>query len=126
MLVSDTNAHVTRINGWTNIQQGVIASISPPQGQVGTIETIRGQNILSGGGDLRRLLFGNLVLSIISATDSAITAIIGQPSSKSEYVSDSVTLVSDFGSEPILNITGIFLIRVISQVCLHQMALVSL
>ena len=98
VLVSNTNAHVTRIDGWTHIQEGVINSISPSDGQYGTRVTIQGQNLLSGGDSLRQLQFGDVLLDILSATDTTISARIGQTTRMSAFTTNSVTLISNFES----------------------------
>ena len=110
ILISDTNSYVTRIDGWTNVEQGVIDSISPSSGQFGTAVTIRGQNLLSGGSTLSRLLFNDIDLYEISfASDSMITARIGLPDTSYEFTSESVTLLSNFNSELFIQYTWSFL-----------------
>ena len=98
VLMSDTNAHVTRIDGWTYIQQGVIDSISPQSGQYGTRVNITGQDLLSGGQSLSVLQFGDIPLdSITTATDNSVSARVTEPNNGDEFTTQSITLISEYG-----------------------------
>ncbi len=110
ILISNTNSYVTRIDGWTNVPQGTIDSISPPSGQFGTRIIIRGQNLLSGGSSLNSLLMDDIELFDISTvSNTIIRARVGQPEFGYEVTTESVTLVSNFNSELYLEYTWDFL-----------------
>lgn len=98
ILVSDTNAHVIRVDGWTYVQRGVVRSVVPAQGQYGTRVTINGQNLLSGGNSISSLQFDNVLLDVLSANDTSVMARVGQPASMFTDASESISLTSDFGS----------------------------
>ena len=97
ILVSNTNAHVLRVDGWTYSQQGVINNISPTDGQYGTTVRISGQNLFSDGDGIAALKFGDVFHSIISASSTTIMARIGQPVNRVAFTTDSITLTSNLG-----------------------------
>jgi len=110
VLISDTNSYVTRIDGWTNVAQGSIDSITPQMGQFGTQVNITGQNLLSGGSSLDRVQFDDTYLfDIYYASDSFIRARIGQPEVSYEFTSESVVIVSNYNSELYLEYSWSFL-----------------
>lgn len=57
VLVSDTHATVTRVDGWTYLTNGSIDSVSLDAGQAGAIVNIRGTNLMGGGTGVRSVTF---------------------------------------------------------------------
>jgi hypothetical protein len=93
-LVSDSGARVIRIDGWTYVQEGIIESISPAEGQYGTIVTIYGQRLLSGGSGLYQAYIGSIpALDIVSSNDSVVILRAGE--TDNNYNVSMVTLISD-------------------------------
>lgn len=95
---SDTGAVVTRIDGWESIPAGVIQSVSPNVGQLGTMITVKGVRLLGGGIRLVTVrLSGIPVLSLVSFSDSVV---IIQAADSGSTINQSlpVTLISDTGS----------------------------
>ena len=109
VLVSDTNARVRRVDGWTYVQQGVVTSIVPSQGQYGTLVTIRGQSLLSGGSGISSLQFDDISLDIQAATNTTVIARVRQPENETSFVTESITLTSDVGGTLYLNYNWTFL-----------------
>lgn len=109
LLVSDTNAHVRRVDGWTTVQTGTVDSVTPNQGQYGTRVTIAGANILSGGSGISTLVFDDVVLAVESSTDTEVVAAIGQPMDRLSFTSESITLTSDVGGVLYLGYNWTFL-----------------
>ena len=97
VLVSNMNAHVRRVDGWTRTQQGVVNSVVPNQGQYGTNVTITGQNLLSGSSEVATLRFGDVPLMVESATDTTIVATVGEPDDPRAFMSESISISSDSG-----------------------------
>jgi hypothetical protein len=109
VLVSDTNAHVRRVDGWTYEQRGLVASVNPNQGQYGTRVTISGQNLLSGGDGIAVLRFDDVRLEVDSANDTTIIARVGQPIDPVAFVSDTISIESTSGGLLYVNYTWSFL-----------------
>lgn len=95
LLVSDTNAHVRRVDGWTTVPAGTVDSVTPSEGQYGTRVTIDGASLLSGGSGIGTLTFGDVALDVVSTTDIEVVATIGQPADRLSFTSESITLTSD-------------------------------
>ena len=97
VIVSDTGAYVRRINEWTYAQQGVITTISPPQGQYGTTITISGERLFSGGDSVEQVLIGSVsAFQITSINETTIRARAGEPQNGVAFAGN-VTLISNFG-----------------------------
>ena len=109
LLISDTNAHVRRVDGWTTVQTGTVDSVTPSQGQYGTRVTITGANLLSGGSGISTLIFNNVVLDVVSSSDTEVVAMIGQPTDRLSFTSESITLTSDLGGVLYLQYNWTFL-----------------
>ena len=99
VLVSNTNAYVRRIDGWTYVEQGNVASISPPMGQFGTRVTITGQRLLLGATSVQSVSFDNIsAFDVTSSSNTLITIRVGRPTSLSAFLTNTVTIRSVLGS----------------------------
>jgi hypothetical protein len=103
VVTADTGATVTAVNGWTYLAQGVIASVTPASGQIGTRVTIRGSNLLGGGSSFLHVrLAGVEVQSITSQSDALVEVVAAAGyagSGQIELLSNSGSSVSS----PLLN-----------------------
>lgn len=97
ILVSDTNAHVRRVDGWTYVQRGTVSSVTPNQGQYGTHVIISGQNLLSGGCGIGTARFSDVTFEVVSVTDTTVMAIVGEPENPIEFTSESISITADLG-----------------------------
>ena len=99
VLISNTNAYVRRIDGWTYVARGVVNMLSPPMGQFGTRVTISGERLLLGASSIQSVFFNNNIsaFSILSYTDSSIVIRAGRPSSSIGFITNSITIVSSLG-----------------------------
>ena len=96
VLVSNTNAYVRRIGGWTYVAQGLVTSISPSMGQFGTRVNISGQRLLLGASSVQSVLFDNIpAYEIVSSSDTSIMIRVGQ--ALTEFTTSSITIQSDMG-----------------------------
>ena len=92
-LESNTGAITTRIDGWESIPAGVIQSVSPNIGQLGTTVTIRGERLFGDGTRLVAVhLSGIPVMSIISSNNSVVVV---QAADGRSAMNQSVTLISN-------------------------------
>ena len=98
VLISNTNAYVRRIDGWTYIARGVVNMISPPMGQFGTRVTISGERLLLGASSIQSVSFNNIsAFSIVSYSDMSIVIRVGRPTSSLGFTTNSITIVSSQG-----------------------------
>ncbi len=65
VLMADSGAVVRGANKWTYIVPGVISSVSPSQGRVGTLVTIVGSSLCGGGTNLASLSLSNFEADIV-------------------------------------------------------------
>ena len=96
VLISNTGAHVRRINGWQYIERGVITSITPASGQYGTRITINGMRLLSGSTGISQITIGGVVVDNVSGTDTVITGQAGNRGNNSA-VNGTVSIISSDG-----------------------------
>ena len=97
-LTSDTGAIVSLGNAaYEQLADGVILSVSPPEGQLGTLVTIKGERLLGGGAKFHSVkLNGVAVLKFISGNS---TQIIARADASDALGSGAVLLTSDSGAE---------------------------
>ena len=104
VIISDTGAHVRRINGWQYTQRGMIDSIMPPNGQYGTEITIVGMRLLSGATGISQLTIGGVSVDIISRNDTVITGNAGNPGNNNAF-NGTVSIISSDGGTLMSNYT---------------------
>ena len=93
LLISNTGAHVRRINGWEYRERGVITDITPASGQYGTRIMISGMRLLSGSTGVSQITIGGVVVNNVTETDTVITGQAGNPGNGSAF-NGTVTIIS--------------------------------
>lgn len=111
VLISDTQAYVRRVDGWSYVQEGIVTDIQPPQGQMGTTITITGERLLSGSMTVSSGSLDAVGLEITSSSDQIVEARVSDPSNPMEFNTTSITLISNFGG----NLTQTFPWRFLNQ-----------
>ena len=96
LLISNTGAHVRRINGWEYRERGVITDVTPANGQYGTRITISGMRLLSGSTGVSQVTIGGVVVYNVTETDTVITGQAGNPGNGSAF-NGTVTIISSDG-----------------------------
>ena len=96
VLISNTGAHVRRINGWRYIQRGVITSITPASGQYGTTIIINGMRLLSGSTGISQITIGGVAVDNVSGDDTVITGQAGNRGNNSA-INGMVSIISSDG-----------------------------
>ena len=104
VIISDTGAHVRRINGWQYTQRGVIDNVTPANGQYGTIITISGMRLLSGAMGISQVTIGGVTVDNIIGNDSVITGNVGNPGTNSAF-NGTVSIISNEGGTLMSNYT---------------------
>ena len=72
LLTSDAGATVTHVAGWSYVAAGTVSSVTPPQGQVGTMVTIFGTGLLSGGNVAVEVTLRGVRARIVSQNSTVI------------------------------------------------------
>jgi len=73
VIVADSGAIVTAFSGFTYLEQGAVAHVSPRSGQLGTYVNIFGENLLGGGTSLESITLNSASPYVLtSITDSRI------------------------------------------------------
>jgi len=80
-LVSDSGAIVTRISSWAYVTAGVITSVFPASGQIGTVVNITGTGLRSGSSSVTSVALGGVAGTILSESDTSIVVVAGRSSS---------------------------------------------
>lgn len=81
VLVADSGAIVTLVDGFEYLEEGAVSLISPNRGQLGTIVHVYGKRLLGGGTELRGITFNGVSpLEVLSADDDAISVRIAESS----------------------------------------------
>ena len=79
VLTSTTGATATQSLGWTYLVAGVISTLTPGSGQIGTVVTISGSNLLGGGSTISSItLAGTAVSQITSFSNNNIVVVAAQ------------------------------------------------
>lgn len=109
VLISNTGAYVRRVDGWIYVEEGTVTDIQPHQGQWGTIITITGQRLLSGGSSISRAFLNNVPLTVTSSSVTRVVARVGRPDSPATFNTSTVTLVANFGGTLVQEMQWMFL-----------------
>ena len=81
-IVSDTGAVVTLSNGFDYKTAGVITTVSPPTGQVGTIVTITGTTLRGSADRVAQVTLANEAASVTSEVDTTVVVVAPQSAAK--------------------------------------------
>ena len=84
VLVADSGAITTQAGVWTYISPGDVTSVSPSEGQFGTVVTISGSNLLGGGTDFSSIMLAGIEVGGVGAySDTDIEVIVAEPTAAS-------------------------------------------
>ena len=75
LVVSDTGAVTTHVEGFTLIQPGVITSVTPSSGQYGTVVTITGTGLLEGDQELVSVKLAGIDADIIGTPNDTVIVV---------------------------------------------------
>jgi len=93
---ADTGARVTQADGWTQSAQGVISRVAPKSGQQGTLVTIVGEHMLSGGSVLQSVTLGGVeAQKIVKGDDNDMVIVIADTSTAGR---GAITLTAETGA----------------------------
>jgi hypothetical protein len=95
VITADSGAIVTKEDGWTYVEQGEIDSVVPENGQRGTLVTISGSNLLSGGSSVAEVLLAGVKANLISGSNDAVVV---QAAVSDSHGAGDVVVTSDTGS----------------------------
>ena len=94
---ANTGAIVTKTAGWEQLEEGVINTVVPSSGQLGTVVTINGLRLLGGGADLVSVTLSGLAATY-TANTATNTRVVAVASSGSAGPAGVVRLVADTGA----------------------------
>jgi hypothetical protein len=94
---SNTGAIVTKLNGFEYLDGGVVQSVSPAQGQLGTYVTISGVGLFGGGDELLGVTLGTVPSVVVSGNETRI--VVRSGGSINVGQAGDVLVVSDTGAE---------------------------
>ncbi|MAE46192.1 MAG: hypothetical protein CMJ86_04790, partial [Planctomycetes bacterium] len=95
VLTADSGATTTRSDIFTYLAVPAIASVNPSEGQIGTVVTIRGANLLSGGTEHTEVQLKDVEASSISETSDSTVIVVA---ASGDAGTGDVLLISDTGS----------------------------
>ena len=98
VLVSDTAATVTLANGWTQLTDGTVASVTPSSGQTNTRVTIAGQRLLGGATDLASVTLAGVAAAYVANSGSNTQVVVVAQSGGTVGASGSVVLTASTGA----------------------------
>jgi hypothetical protein len=95
-ILMDSGALIERVDGWSYVTPGVVSSVVPAIGQIGTQVTINGAGLMSGASSLVMVtLASETVGSIVSNTNSMVVIIA---SASSGAKTGDVVLIASTGA----------------------------
>lgn len=97
-MVADTGAIVVKTDAWSYLEEGVITSVSPQAGAVGTIVTIDGERLLLGGQSLTTVTLTGVTGVIVSQTNSRVTINASPCASTDCPAQGDIVLTSETGA----------------------------
>lgn len=95
VLVADSGAETLIPSGFTYLDQGIIASVTPASGREGTVVSVVGTNLLGGGSSVFALALGGTVATVAGTVND--TLIVVRAAAAVTGTGD-VEIVSDIGS----------------------------
>ena len=109
VLISDTGAYVRRVDGWIYVEEGIVTDIQPREGQWGTIITITGQRLLSGGSSISSGFLNDVPLLVTESSATRVVAQVEQPTSSAAFNSSTITLIGNLGGRIVQEMQWMFL-----------------
>ena len=95
-IILSSGATVSSSNNFQYVTSGVINSVNPISGTVGTRVTIQGQNLLGGGSAVSMVMLDGTAASVSAASSSTITVIARQANSTG--MAGRVEIISNTGA----------------------------
>lgn len=95
ILVADSGATVRLRNGFKYIDAGVISSVTPLAGQLGTFVTIVGERLFGGGDHVASVRLGDVVVSEIVSQNATLVVVRAGESFTGNFTDGDVVVSSD-------------------------------
>lgn len=73
VVVSDSGAITTLVNGWTQHVDAEITTLTPSKGELGTIVVISGERLLGGGDHISKVVLAGAEATVLESSDTAVT-----------------------------------------------------
>ena len=96
VLISTSGTTVSQTGGWTYVARGVISSVAPSQGQVGTWVTISGSRLLGAGNSIVQVQLGGVAVATISNYSNS--SVVVRAASSNTAGLGSAVLTADTGA----------------------------
>lgn len=96
LLVANTGATITASNSWTQLTPGLITSLAPDSGVLGTNILITGER-MGGGGSVSRVLIGGADAEVLDGNDETI--LIRAPAGEAGL--EDVEIIADTGASTV-------------------------
>ena len=100
-LRSDTGATVIAANQWTYNTGSVVVSATPSSGQVGTVVSIAGSNLLgvTGGSYIQQVLLAGVEAEIVNGSSATEIVVVARGSFGGAAGTGSIVVVADSGAQ---------------------------
>ena len=72
VVVSDSGASATLVNGWTTLAVGKVTKLTPSKGELNTVVAIHGERLLGGGQGIQRVFLAGAEAEVLDANNSMI------------------------------------------------------
>merc|ERR1712166_1523612 len=77
-VTSNTGSIVTKVNAFEYLEPGVVDLVSPARGQLGTLASIYGSNLLGGGTSIVSITLAGVHAEVLSFTNETIAIRVSQ------------------------------------------------
>jgi hypothetical protein len=99
VITADTGATITLTEGWTYLEPGNVTSLTPAEGQVGTVVVIEGTSLFAGGSSIENVTLNGVEVTSISDTQSAQKIeVVVAAGDKTQGTTD-IVMISDIGTK---------------------------
>ena len=90
---------ITKVSSWAYVNPGTIASVTPDVGQIGTVVTILGSGLLSGGSSITNVTLAGVAAQIVYGNATEVVVLAGANAFAGQ---GSVVVVSNNGASVVL------------------------